>query len=51
VKILQQTVVFNNKLLTMQEIKKDFETQFEDFELFWFSKPIATLRTFGLLSL
>lgn len=51
VKILQQTNVFNSKLLTLQEIKKDFETHFEDFELFWFSKPIATLRTFGLLSL
>jgi hypothetical protein len=51
VKILQQTSVFNHKLLTLQEIKKDFETQFEDFELFWFSKPMATLRTFGLLVL
>ena len=51
VKILQQTSVFNSKLLTLQEIKKDFETQFEDFELFWFSKPMTTLRTFGLLVL
>jgi len=51
VKILQQTNVFNSKMLTLQEIKKDFETQFEDFELFWFSKPIATLRSFGLLCL
>jgi hypothetical protein len=51
VKILQQTSVFNSKLLTLQEIKKDFETQFEDFELFWFSKPISTIRTFGLLCL
>jgi len=32
-------------------LKKDFETQFEDFELFWFSKPMQKLRGFGLLVL
>ncbi|MES2543843.1 MAG: B12-binding domain-containing radical SAM protein [Bacteroidota bacterium] len=33
------------------EIKADFETDLEDFELFWYSKPINMLREFGLLIL
>lgn len=32
-------------------IKADFEKQFEHFELFWYSKPIDTLRENGLLAL
>lgn len=41
----------NGKALSFSALKKDFETQFEDFELFWFSKPILKLREFGLLVL
>ncbi|WP_281324158.1 radical SAM protein [Flavobacterium sp. IMCC34518] len=37
--------------LSFQDIKADFETQLEDFELFWYSKPVKTLREFGLLVL
>lgn len=33
------------------ELKKDFESQFEDFELFWFSKSMNVLRENGLLAL
>lgn len=33
------------------QVKADFETQFEDFELFWFSKPMSKLKDFGLLIL
>ncbi|WP_309641825.1 B12-binding domain-containing radical SAM protein [Flavobacterium sp.] len=51
VQMLQRTAVSNQKPITLQEIKKDFETRFENFELFWFSKPITTLHTFGLLVL
>ena len=43
--------VFNDKKLTFSQLKSDFETSFEDFELFWYSKPINTLREFGLLVL
>ncbi|CDF78906.1 Fe-S oxireductase [Formosa agariphila KMM 3901] len=32
-------------------LKKDFESHFENFELFWFSKPINTLKAHGLLVL
>ena len=41
----------NNRLPSFSELKKDFETYFEDFELFWFSKPINQLKNNGLLVL
>jgi hypothetical protein len=41
----------NNRLPSFSELKKDFETHFEDFELFWFSKPINQLKNNGLLVL
>jgi hypothetical protein len=37
------------KTTTFANIKADFELLFEDFELFWFSKPIKSLQEFGLL--
>ncbi|NRD24762.1 radical SAM protein [Winogradskyella litoriviva] len=40
-----------NKPQTFKQLKANFETQFEDFELFWYSKPIDILRGFGLLVL
>jgi hypothetical protein len=51
VELLQKISVSNTKVYSFQEIKSDFETHFEDFELFWYSKPINTLREFGLLVL
>ncbi|OBQ55514.1 Fe-S oxidoreductase [Tamlana sp. s12] len=41
----------NEQLLTLSELKKDFESHFDNFELFWFSKSIMTLRENGLLVL
>jgi hypothetical protein len=49
IKTLKKVSVSNTKLNTLQEIKSDFEYKFENFELFWFSKPIATLKDYGLL--
>ncbi|WP_430400342.1 B12-binding domain-containing radical SAM protein [Flavobacterium sp.] len=43
--------VSNEQRFTFQQLKNDFELQFEDFELFWYSKPINTLKEFGLLTL
>jgi hypothetical protein len=37
--------------ITFAQLKADFENSFEDFELFWFSKPMNNLRDFGLLTL
>lgn len=51
VQMLPQISVSGGKLLTFQQVKSDFEQSLEDFELFWFSKPIHTLRDFGLLVL
>ena len=49
--ILDKLSVTNDKPLTFQELKADFETSMEHFELFWYSKPIHTLREYGLLVL
>ena len=51
IEILQKISVSITKIYTFQEVKADFETYLEDFELFWYSKPIKTLREFGLLVL
>lgn len=49
VSILERISVFSDEKTTFTQLKSDFETNFEDFELFWYSKPIQTLRQFGLL--
>jgi len=51
VQMLVKISVLNAKIHTFNEIKNDFETHFEDFELFWYSKPVNTLREYGLLVL
>ena len=51
VEMLLKITVSNAKTYSFQEVKADFETKLEDFELFWYSKPINTLREFGLLVL
>ncbi|MDI5895091.1 B12-binding domain-containing radical SAM protein [Flavobacterium algoritolerans] len=51
VEMLQKISVSNVKIYNYQEVKADFESHLEDFELFWYSKPIKTLREFGLLVL
>ncbi len=49
VQILDKISVFQSKTYSFKEIKSDFERHLEDFELFWYSKPVNTLREFGLL--
>ena len=39
------------KKITFADLKWDYEINFEDFELFFYSKPIGKLRQFGLLTL
>ena len=51
IEILKKISISNSKNYTFQEVKNDFETSLVDFELFWYSKPINTLREFGLLVL
>ena len=49
VKALDLLSVTNDKTITYVQLKTDFENVFEDFELFWYSKSIKTLREYGLL--
>ncbi|MDQ0475776.1 radical SAM protein [Chryseobacterium sp. MDT2-18] len=39
----------NPKKITLQQLKSQFEESFEDFELFWFSKPIQQLKENGVI--
>jgi hypothetical protein len=49
--ILEKINVKNSSLITFEEMKLDFDNnQLDNFEIFWFSKPISTLKSFGLLS-
>ncbi|OIQ30316.1 MAG: radical SAM protein [Bacteroidetes bacterium MedPE-SWsnd-G2] len=49
--VLESNGVLQSKHITLGQLKKNYETQFEDFELFWFSKSLQGLRAFGLLVL
>jgi len=51
VSTLETLSVFQNKNQTFAQLKTDFETHFEDFELFWYSKSMNALKDFGLLTL
>lgn len=51
VSILEKIHISNEKVFSFAEVKADFETEMENFELFWYSKPVNTLREFGLLVL
>ena len=48
---LEKISVYTDNKLTFAQLKSDFEKELDDFELFWFSKQIITLRQFGLLAL
>ncbi len=50
--ILKKLSVANAEVLTFQEVKADYEAAgLEDFEMFWYSKPVRTLGEYGLLAL
>ncbi|MFC6876628.1 B12-binding domain-containing radical SAM protein [Flavobacterium myungsuense] len=51
VDMLQKITVKNSKVYSFNELKLDFESSLENFEMFWHSKPINSLRNFGLLIL
>ncbi|HCX99520.1 MAG TPA: radical SAM protein, partial [Bacteroidales bacterium] len=48
--VLPSLSTSRNKLRNYGELKADFETRFDNFEMFWYSKPIQKLKDFGLLS-
>ncbi|MBW8361225.1 MAG: radical SAM protein [Kaistella sp.] len=48
-KILSKNSTENPQKITLHELKNQFEEIFEDFELFWFSKPIQKLKENGVI--
>ena len=48
---LESISIRNPKMVTLGLAKKQFEENFSDFELFWFSKPLIKLKESGLLEL
>lgn len=49
VNVLEENSIENSKKPTIQQLKAQFEESFEDFELFWFSKPIQQLKENGVI--
>ena len=47
--IFEKISVYSENKITYSQFKADFESHFEDFELFWFSKPMKQLRQIGLV--
>jgi hypothetical protein len=50
-KMIPKLSPHKDKALSFSALKTDFETEFENFELFWFSKPMQQLKGKGLLIL
>ena len=48
-KIFAENSTDNPKKITLQQLKMQYEELFEDFELFWFSKPIQQLKENGVI--
>ena len=48
---LEKLKIENQPSYTFAALKKDFESKFENFELFWYSKPMKQLKESGLLVL
>lgn len=47
--VLEENSIENPKKVTAQQLKNQFEENFEDFELFWFSKPMQQLKDNGVI--
>ncbi len=48
---LDKLSIYNSRYTTYGQLKIDFESRFENFELFWFSKAMQKLRSTDLLVL
>lgn len=51
VKKLNEISYFENEKTSFKKLKESYEAEFENFELFWFSKPISKLKHKGILVL
>ena len=50
-KTIKSNPIQHSKLITLQQLKDDYEETMDDFELFWFSKPVIQLRENGIILL
>jgi hypothetical protein len=48
-KHLDKLSIFSSDFQTFAQLQEDFESSFHDFEQFWYSKPMMTLREAGIL--
>lgn len=48
-KTMKENYIDQSQKITLQQLKTQFEENFEDFELFWFSKPIQQLKENGVI--
>lgn len=48
-KIFAENSTDNPKKITLQQLKTQYKKLFDDFELFWFSKPIQQLKENGVI--
>lgn len=48
-KVLAEYSIESERKITLQQLKVQFEENFEDFELFWFSKPMQQLKDNGVI--
>ncbi|UMQ42733.1 radical SAM protein [Chryseobacterium sp. Y16C] len=49
IRILEENFIGQSQTITLQQLKKNFEEKFKDFELFWFSKPMQQLKENGVI--
>lgn len=49
--LIEMRLAAGKPLMTLGAFQKAYELQFEDFELFWFSKPMEKIKAHGLLIL
>ncbi|WP_312765839.1 B12-binding domain-containing radical SAM protein [Epilithonimonas sp.] len=48
-RVMHENSIINPKKIILGQLKTNFEERFEDFELFWFSKPIQQLKENGVI--
>jgi radical SAM superfamily enzyme YgiQ (UPF0313 family) len=49
IQIIDTISIYSSNFSTLSTLKSDYETTFEDFELFWYSKSILKLKESGVL--
>ncbi len=47
--VFKENAIENLKKPTLQQLKENFEEKLEDFELFWFSRPMQQLKENGVI--